>query len=282
MQGSPTVANGMVFASANLRTYYGINATNGNTIWNFTNPQANEFIVSSPIYLDGKVFIVDKFDLACLNASTGKKIWNTFTGDEYYVSPSYADGKIYIVTSERNIFIFNAITGEKLDRFILPSASWSSPTPYGGRLYIGDNDWNLYCLGEYNTANSQIALQTDKSTLKLGESLTVSGQLSPAISNAVITLTFSRPDGSQDSITVTAKTDGALSYTYTPNMEGDWVVTASYQSDTVVTSPALAFKVTSATSTFTLPDYFYALILVIVAVVVLIVAFAFLKLRTKR
>ena len=282
MQGSPTVANGMVFASANLRTYYGINATNGDTIWNFTNPEANEFIVSSPIYLDGKVFVVDKFDITCLNASTGKKIWNTFTGDEYYVSPSYADDKIYIVTSERNIFIFNAITGEKLDRFTLPSASWSSPTPYGGRLYIGNNDWNLYCLAEYNTATSQITLQTDKSKLELGGSLTVSGQLSPAISNAVITLTFSRPDGSKDNITVTTKADGAFSYTYTPNMEGDWVATASYQSETIVTSPASAFKVTVATHTFTLPDYFYAVILVIVVVVALIVAFVFLKLRTKR
>jgi outer membrane protein assembly factor BamB len=154
MQGSPTVANGMVFASANLRTYYGINATNGDTIWTFTNPEATEFIVSSPIYLNGELFVVNKFNITCLSAADGDTVWTVFTGDEWYVSPSYADDKLYIVTSERNIFIFSAIDGEKLARFILPSASWSSPTPYGGRLYIGVNDWNLYCLAPQVTEPS--------------------------------------------------------------------------------------------------------------------------------
>ena len=154
MQGSPTVANDMVFASANLRTYYGINATNGDTIWTFTNPEATEFIVSSPIYLNGELFIVDKFNITCINAASGDTLWTQFTGDEWYVSPSYADDKLYIVTSERNIFIFSAENGEKLARFILPSASWSSPTPYGERLYIGVNDWNLYCLGPKVTESS--------------------------------------------------------------------------------------------------------------------------------
>jgi outer membrane protein assembly factor BamB len=154
MQSSPTVANGMVFASANLRTYYGINATTGDTIWTFTNPEATEFIVSSPIYLKGELFVVNKYNITCLSAADGDTVWTIFTGDEWYVSPSYADDKLYIVTSERNIFIFSAIDGEKLDRFILPSASWSSPTPYGGRLYIGVNDWNLYCLGLQVTSPS--------------------------------------------------------------------------------------------------------------------------------
>ena len=281
MQGSPTVANDMVFASANLRTYYGINATNGDTVWTFTNPEATEFIVSSPIYLDGKLFIVDKFDIACLNATTGKKIWNTYTGDEFYVSPSYADDKLYIVTSERNIFIFSAINGEKLARFTLPSASWSSPTPYGGRLYIGNNDWNLYCLAEYNTANIQITTQLDKSKIVLGESLTVSGQLAPAIGNAEITFTFTKPDSTQENVIVATKEDGTASYTYTPNMVGDWAVTASYQSETQVTSQASAFQVTAATNTPTIPDYVYVMVIIVVAAVVLIATYAYTKLRTK-
>lgn len=282
MIGSPTVAAGMVFTSANLRTYYGINDANGNIVWNFTNPEANEFIVSSPIYLNGKVFIVDKFDITCLNASTGKKIWNTFTGDEYYVSPSYADGKIYIVTSERNIFIFDATTGEKLDRYILPSASWSSPTPYGGRLYIGSKDWNLYCLGEYNTATIQVTIQIDKSQLQIGESLVVSGQLSPAISNAEIKLTFSKPDETKEDISVFTKSDGSFTHTYAPSLEGNWIVTATYQAETTVTSPAQAFKVSTTTSTITLPAYVYVLIIAIIALSILIVAiFVFFKQKEK-
>ncbi|HLB99713.1 MAG TPA: PQQ-binding-like beta-propeller repeat protein [Candidatus Bathyarchaeia archaeon] len=145
MMGSPSVAAGMVFASSNLRTYYGINETTGDIVWTFTDPGAMEFIVSSPIYVDGKLFIIDKFNIACLDAANGQTIWSFFTGDELYVSPSYADGKIYIVTSQRHIYILDALNnGTKLASFTTPSSSWSSPTISNGRLYVGNNDWNVY------------------------------------------------------------------------------------------------------------------------------------------
>ncbi|MGE5637413.1 MAG: PQQ-binding-like beta-propeller repeat protein [Chloroflexota bacterium] len=151
MQGTPTVANGMVFASTDLSEYYGIDVATSDTVWTFANPDAIEFIVSSPIYLDGKLFIIDKYDIACLNATTGKKIWSSYSGDELYVSPSYADGNLYVVTSQRHIFIINATNGDRALAYTTPSASWSSPTLSNGRLYIGNNDWNIYCLTSSNT-----------------------------------------------------------------------------------------------------------------------------------
>jgi outer membrane protein assembly factor BamB len=151
MQGTPTVANGMVFASTDIREYYGIEEITNDTVWTFTNPNAIEFIVSSPIYLNGELFIIDKYDIACLNATTGKKIWSSYSGDELYVSPSYADGNLYVVTSQRHIFIINATNGDKVMAYTTPSASWSSPTLSNGRLYIGNNDWNIYCFTSSNT-----------------------------------------------------------------------------------------------------------------------------------
>jgi outer membrane protein assembly factor BamB len=146
MLGTPSVAAGMVFTSSNLRTYYGINAATGDIVWTFTNPDAMEFIVSSPIYVDGKLFIIDKFNIASLDAANGNTIWSFFTGDELYVSPAYADGKIYIVTSQRHIYILDAANnGAKLASFTTPSSSWSSPTVSNGRLYVGNHDWNVYC-----------------------------------------------------------------------------------------------------------------------------------------
>lgn len=146
MLGTPSAAAGMVFTSSNLRTYYGINAATGDIVWTFTNPDAMEFIVSSPIYVDGKLFIIDKFNIACLDAANGNTIWSFFTGDELYVSPAYADGKIYIVTSQRHIYILDAANnGAKLASFTTPSSSWSSPTVSNGRLYVGNHDWNVYC-----------------------------------------------------------------------------------------------------------------------------------------
>lgn len=145
MLGSPSVANGMVFASSDLRSYYAFDENSGNIVWNFTDPVADEFIVSSPIYANGQLYIIDKFDIDSLNATNGHLIWNFYTGDELYVSPSYADGKIYVVTSERHIYILDANNGgAKLAAYTMPSSSWSSPTIANGRLYIGCNDWNLY------------------------------------------------------------------------------------------------------------------------------------------
>ena len=169
MQGTPTVADGMVFVSTNMRTYYGVDVASGDVVWTFTNPEATEFIVSAPIYVDGKLYVIDKFDIACLNASTGDKIWGSYSGDELYVSPSYADNRIYVVTSQRHIFIIDATTGDKFLAYTTPSASWSSPTPINGKLYIGNNDWNIYCLTtaiSYNpsTGNDEPSPSDDEPT----------------------------------------------------------------------------------------------------------------------
>ena len=170
MLGSPSLAAGMVFASSNWGVYYGINASTGDIVWKFTNPTAIEFIVSSPIYVNGELFIIDKFNLACLNAMNGHTIWSTYTGAELYVSPSYADGKIYMVTSQRDIFILDTMNnGTKIATAITPSSSWSSPTIANERLYVGCNDWNVYCFSNFITNQASTSTQSDNS--KLGSSL---------------------------------------------------------------------------------------------------------------
>jgi outer membrane protein assembly factor BamB len=153
MIGSPSVANGMVFASSNLRTYYGVNAATGSIIWTFRDPDAMEFIVSSPIYVNGQLYVIDKFSITSLNATNGNINWAFFTGDELYASPSYADGKIYMMTSQRHVFVLDANNnGAKLASYTTSSGSWSSPSIANERLYIGNHDWNVYCFANTITA----------------------------------------------------------------------------------------------------------------------------------
>jgi outer membrane protein assembly factor BamB len=157
MLGSPSVAAGMVFASSNWGAYYAVNTTTGQIVWQFTDKEAIEFIVSSPIYVNGDLFIIDKFNIACLNATNGHTIWSAYTGDELYVSPSYADGKIYVTTSQRHIFVLDTRNnGVTIANVTTPSSCWSSPSIANGKLYIGCNDWNIYCFSEYtnNPASS--------------------------------------------------------------------------------------------------------------------------------
>ena len=139
----------MVFAASDFGAYYAVNADTGKLVWNFINTRATEFIVSSPIYVDGDLYILDIFNIVCLNAANGHVLWSTYTGDELYVSPSYADGKIYMATSERHILVLDTTkNGERIATGYTPSSSWSSPTIANGMLYIGCNDWNIYCFSE--------------------------------------------------------------------------------------------------------------------------------------
>ncbi|KON32001.1 hypothetical protein AC478_01590 [miscellaneous Crenarchaeota group-1 archaeon SG8-32-3] len=148
MHASPSVGDSMVFAASNTEAYYGINAATGDVAWTYRDEAAKEFIVCSPVYSNGKVFLIDKFSIVCVDSKNGQTLWSSYLGEELYVSPSYADGKLYVVTDQRSVFVLDAANGETLNRFVTSSNSWSAPSLYGGRLYVGNNDWNVYCLAD--------------------------------------------------------------------------------------------------------------------------------------
>ncbi len=231
MHASPTVADGMVFASSNIAAYYGINATTGNTIWTFKDPNAGEFIVCSPVYANGKLFIVDKFSIVSLNARNGSIVWSSFIGDELYVSPTYADNKLYGVTDERSVYVLNATNGTKLARFGTASNSWSAPSIYEGRVYVGSNDWNVYCLSEYPALTSSITVSLTKSEVNSEELVTGFGQLTPGIPSTSVKILIVEPDGNVSSFSVPTTDKGAFTFTFTPKAVGNWSVAAEWQSD---------------------------------------------------
>jgi outer membrane protein assembly factor BamB len=224
LHASPTVAAGMVFVSSNAKKYYGINAATGDIEWTYTCERAEEFIVCSTIYNDGKLFLIDKFSIVCVDAKNGSSIWETYLGDELYVSPSYADDKLYIATDQRSIYVLNATNGEKLGYFATSSNSWSAPTIYEGRVYVGNNDWNVYCLDDFQVTYGEVSVELDKSEVKKGEAVTGTGQLSPGISYAPVTVFFTKSDGTVDSVDVTASKDGAFSFSYKPDVVGVYTV----------------------------------------------------------
>jgi outer membrane protein assembly factor BamB len=114
------------------------------------------------------VYLIDKFDLAAVNGTTGAAVWSKYTGDELYVSPSYADGKIYMVTSQRHIFVIDANNqGNIIANATTLSSSWSSPTIANKRLFIGCNDWNVYCFKE-NTRTTSTTQATTAPTFDWG------------------------------------------------------------------------------------------------------------------
>lgn len=228
MHGSPTVADGMVFASSSTSAYYGIDVETGEKVWTVLDPSSEEFIICSTVYKDGVLYIINKFSIIALNAKTGDTLWGSFIGDELYVSPTYADGKLYIATDQRHLYVLNASNGERLSFYTFSSNSWSSPTVYEGKIYLGNNDWNVYCFSQYPALDSNITLGLSASQVSLGELVTGYGQLTPKIGNATLTLTLTNPHGASNKINVVTTENGEYSFTFTPQTEGNWTVTAQW------------------------------------------------------
>jgi outer membrane protein assembly factor BamB len=285
MHSSPAVAEGIIFAASNKQVYYGINATTGNVSWTFKDDDAEEFIIASPIYHDGKVFLVDQFFIVAVDAFNGDLAWQTFVGTEFYVSPTYADGKLYVTSDQRGMYVLNATDGSKISWFATASNSWSSPTLYEGRVYVGNNDWNVYCLAEYPAITSNITIELTKPQVTVGESVTGFGYLFPDYPNASILVSFVKPDGSVIDLQVATSKKGAFNFTYTPDVTGNWAVAAQWQPDKSYYTSAYSnhafMEVTEASESKLPAEFIFVAVITLLVVLAVFLGFIFIK-RTKK
>jgi len=79
-----------------------------------------------------------------------------------------------------------------------------------------------------NKAPTLIEMTLSRESLELGQSLTVSGGISPSPGQVVIEFGYERPDGSTVSRSVTTSEDGRFEDTYEPDVEGVWNVEVSW------------------------------------------------------
>lgn len=285
MHASPTVADGMVFASSNVKDYYGINAKTGNIEWTYRTATAGEFIICTPVYNDEKLFIVDHFSIVCVDAKTGSAVWGTYLGEELYVSPSYADGKLYVVTDQRSVYVLNATNGEKIAVFSTESNSWCSPTIYEGRVYVGSNDWNVYCLADQPAIKSAINIELSKSQVTVGESMTGTGYLFPAYPKAPVKVSLVKPDGSVTELQVATSKIGIFNFTCIPDVAGSWTVAAEWQSDksyyTSAYSEAVSMEVAEAPKGKLPAEYIYVAVIALAIIAGVLIGYAYTR-RAKK
>ncbi len=284
MHASPTVGDGLVFASSNVKEYYGINMMAGNIEWTYRTSGVGEFIVCSPVYKDGNLFLVDHYSIVCVDAKNGHAIWSTYLGEELYVSPSYADGKVYVVTDQRSVYVLNATDGSKLSGFKTGSNSWSSPTLGEGKLYAGNNDWNVYCLADSPAKTSALKIELTDHQVGVDESVTVTGSLSPAIPNALVSVYFTKPDNSVTDILTTTSSGGSFNLTYTPEVAGNWTIVAEWTSDSSLYSSSSSdpvFMEVTAAALQPAIEYVYVVAIILVVISVALLGYTYFK-RAKR
>jgi len=101
-------------------------------------------------------------------------------------------------------------------------------------------------------ASSTISCSVSPASIIIGSSVTVSGSISPGHGGVTVTLTYTRPDSSVVTRTVTSGAGGNYTDTYTPDRAGSWTVKASWPGDADhngATSSVQSFSVTKIGST---------------------------------
>ena len=283
MHASPTVADGRVFTSSNVKYYYGINAVSGDLQWTYQTSGAGEFIVCSPPYENSILVIVDHYSIVGVNASDGKALWSTYLGEELYDSPSYADGKVYVVTDQRSVYVLNATDGEKLAVFKMESNSYSSCSIYEGMVYVGSNDWNIYCLAEDPPTTGTVSFELPEQ-VSVGDSVTGAGYLNPAYPNASVTVSFVKPDGSYTDTQVVTSKQGVFNFTFTAEDAGNWTVAAQWQTDKSYYTSAYGIAVVDVTETSqtNIPVALIAVVVIAFAVVLAVILGFAINKRAKK
>ena len=139
-------ADGMVFAANEYAKLVGIKiGATPEIVWSSDEflPE-----VSSPMSVNGLVYVATTYGVfACFDAKTGVKNWSQEYGDSFYSSPVYADGKVYIIDMSGKTHIVKATKEYQLiGTPELGEKAVCSPVFQDGRVYLrGMNQ--LYCLG---------------------------------------------------------------------------------------------------------------------------------------
>jgi hypothetical protein len=131
-----------------------------------------------------------------------------------------------------------------------------------------------------------ITLSLSTKSVTLGNSLTVNGSITPsvsgfpAVSGVTVVVTYTKPDATTLTATVTSGTDGSFSDAYTPNVAGSWSAQASWAGNVDylgATSFAEVFTVTDSSEGGISMVYLYAAAVIIIIVIAAIAAYLYMK-----
>lgn len=147
---TPTVGANDLYVSA-IRDHalapsgvvYALDRRDGTVRWTFDDGGAMLHTISTPCLGDGRLYVGegmhgnDVCKLYCLDAATGRKLWQFVTGGHIESSPCVAEDAVFFGSGDDGIYCLDAITGAKRWQF---AGEWhidASPIVRGGRLYAG-------------------------------------------------------------------------------------------------------------------------------------------------
>jgi len=140
----------------------------------------------------------------------------------------------------------------------LIKASWS-----GNEVYEGATSSAVVLSVVKGTTS--ISLQVTRATVTKGESIELSGSLTPSLSSITVTITYAKPSGTSVTHSVTTDSNGKFTDSISTDETGNWRITASWPGNE-------AYEGSSTTATVTVnPSFLDQILMPLVIVLILIV-----------
>lgn len=133
---------------------YCLDRRRGTLRWQFDDDGAMRQTISTPCLSDGRLYIGegmhgnDVCKMYCLDAASGRKVWQFLTGGHIESSPCVAAGAVFFGSGDDGLYCLDATSGEKRWQF---SGQWHvdvSPAVEEGRVYAGSGVSRLYRTAE--------------------------------------------------------------------------------------------------------------------------------------
>jgi len=152
----------------------------------------------------------------------GMAVWSP-TGDSlaYTVAAMGTEGRYDIYTMNGNGSQIRDLTSQVFPPGFLAHESVYSAD--GSKIYFIGEWWDWEILA------TEVTCTLSTSEAVIGEEVTVSGRIEPAVPAATVTLTIAKPDGSTTERTLDIDSEGAYSTVFEPSEVGQWTVKASWE-----------------------------------------------------
>ncbi|MCG8425593.1 MAG: PQQ-binding-like beta-propeller repeat protein [Proteobacteria bacterium] len=145
---SPVVSGEFVYAAAeeDAPNLYCFARENGREIWRYTDNTAGYW--STPAVAGDRIWIggADR-KMHCVEAKTGRGIWQFETGAAVWSSPAVVDDRVIFGSRDGHLYIVDAKSGKKLWSFRTDGRIISSPCVVDGHIWIGTATGWFYCFG---------------------------------------------------------------------------------------------------------------------------------------
>lgn len=118
----------------------------GKRIWRYDGKSRGYF--STPAIVSNRLYVgAEDHNLHCIDARSGKPVWQFKTGANIWSSPCLVDGKVIFGGRDFYVYCVDAQSGREIWKVKLDGRVISSPCIVDGTIWVGTATGYFYCIG---------------------------------------------------------------------------------------------------------------------------------------